>query len=56
MKKLPHVGDIVPYWFAPQGSRVLSVRPYDGNYPEYYRAFVRLENLNTYRGWSEVAW
>jgi hypothetical protein len=56
MAKVPKVGDIVPYWFAPKGTRVLAVRPYDGRYPQWFGAIVTLAAPRTRQGSIETAW
>lgn len=52
----PKVGDIVPYWFAPEGTMVMEVRPYTGRYPEWFRFFVKLQHLGVRRGYVETVW
>jgi len=54
--KIPKVGDTVPYWFAPEGTQVMDVRPYTGRYPQWFSAVVRLAAPRTRRGWLEAAW
>jgi len=53
---VPRVGDEVPYWFAPEGTRVLDVKPYAGRYPQWFCAVVRLDAPRTRRGWIETVW
>lgn len=50
------VGDKVRYWFAPEGTEVLSIRPYKGAYPEHFTHFVTLKNDRVRSGSTEVVW
>ena len=54
-RTIPKVGDRVPYWFAPEGTEVLGVRPYTGSFPQWFHSFVKLRS-DTHRGWTETVW
>lgn len=42
LPSVPMVGELVGYWFAPNGTEVLAVNRYNGRYPEYYTHWITL--------------
>jgi hypothetical protein len=53
------VGDKIETWFSGRADRmstVLDIEPYSGRYPESFNCVLKLTALDTYRGFTKMAY